>query len=183
MLFIQSNNVETYPSLAAFPVTGEENIIYIDDNTNIAYRWDGATYQSISGGGGGGGGLFFNLERTETIDNANAAPIEYFTTPQNGTDILNQFTLFTPGTFKIQITVICANTSTGGSVIVTPQLNGVDLFAQPYTHEPKDTSNIFYFSGSKIKTLSGTNTININLSNTGGGTARIFEATALITQL
>ncbi len=183
MLFIQSNNVQTFPSFAAFPVSGEEDVIYIDDATNIAYRWDGAAYQSISGSGGGGGGLSFYLERVETIDNVNAAPVEYFTTPQNGTEISNQITLFTHESFNIDMFIVCANTSTGGIVEINPQINGVNLLAQPYLHEPKDTSNVFYVHISKQKQLSGTNSIQIQLSNQGGGTARIIEANAIITEV
>ena len=82
------DNVETYPSIVSFPATGEENIIYIDDNTNIAYRWDGASYASISGGGGGTVESFY-LERVETIDENTTTAKEYFTFAQNGTQINN----------------------------------------------------------------------------------------------
>ena len=183
MLFIQSNNVQTFANFAAFPATGEDDVIYIADATNVAYRWDGAAYQSISGSGGGGGGLSFYLERVETINNNNSTPVEYFTTPQNGTEISNQITLLTPATFNIEIFIVCANTSTGGSVEINPQINGVDLLSEPYLHEPKDTSNVFYVHISKQKQLSGTNSIQIQLSNQGGGTGRIFEANAIITEV
>ena len=180
MISITINNVETYPSIAAFPVTGEENIIYIDDNTNIAYRWDGATYQSISGGGGVVESFY--LERVETIDENTTTPKEYFTFAQNGTEINNVISA-NGGAYNVQFSVICANTSTGGRVVINPKINGVNLFSQPYEHEPKDTANIFYININKQTTLSpGNNTIQIELSNDGGGTGRIFEANAIITK-
>lgn len=51
---ITTNNVENYANLASFPAIGQDNIIYIDNANNTAYRWNGADYASISGGAGGG---------------------------------------------------------------------------------------------------------------------------------
>ena len=39
-----------YANLAAFPVTGESEKIYIAIDTNSMYRWDGADYAGMSGG-------------------------------------------------------------------------------------------------------------------------------------
>jgi len=179
MISITINNVETYPSILSFPATGEENIIYIDDNTNIAYRWDGAAYASISGGGGGTVESFY-LERVETIDENTTTAKEYFTFAQNGTQINNVINA-AGGTYNIKFSFICANTSTGGSVIVNPQINGANVFSQPYTHEPKDTINISYITINKqVNLTAGNNTIEIKLSNDGGGTGRIFEASTTI---
>lgn len=36
----RSNNVQTYNTLADFPTTGNKNTIYIETETNKAYRWD-----------------------------------------------------------------------------------------------------------------------------------------------
>lgn len=35
-----SNKVQTYNTLANFPTTGDKNTIYIETETNKAYRWD-----------------------------------------------------------------------------------------------------------------------------------------------
>lgn len=40
--------VERYPNLASFPVTGDENKIYIAEDTGATYRWDGLAYIEIS---------------------------------------------------------------------------------------------------------------------------------------
>lgn len=40
--------VERYANLAAFPVTGDENKIYIAEDTGATYRWDGLSYIEIS---------------------------------------------------------------------------------------------------------------------------------------
>jgi len=42
-------------NLAAFPVTGAASTIYIAKDTNIIYRWDGASYIALSGGSDGSG--------------------------------------------------------------------------------------------------------------------------------
>ena len=46
-------NIEQYANLAAFPATGESNILYIDEALSAAYFWNGAAYSSVSGGSGG----------------------------------------------------------------------------------------------------------------------------------
>lgn len=57
------DNVITKDSSAEFPEIGDENKLYIEDDTNTMYRWarefeglDDRTYVPISGAGGGGGG-------------------------------------------------------------------------------------------------------------------------------
>lgn len=49
---IITQNVETYANLASFPPTGESNVLYIDEATNISYYWTGAAYTAIGSGGG-----------------------------------------------------------------------------------------------------------------------------------
>lgn len=36
---------ESYPNLASFPLVGDPYVIYIAEDTNDKYRWDGVTYQ------------------------------------------------------------------------------------------------------------------------------------------
>ena len=125
----------------------------------------------------------FYLERVETIDNATATPIEYFTEVQGGTEISNVINV-TGGTYWFEWSFICLNTSKSGRVVVDLQVNTVDVFSQSFRREPKDNDEIFYISISKQITLSsGNNTIQIQLSNDGNGTGRIFEANAQITKV
>lgn len=174
-------NIEQYANFAAFPAIGTANILYIDEATNTAYYWGGAAYASVSGGGGSIESFY--LTRIETIDNNNTTPLEYFTEPQNGTEISNTITA-AGGVYNFSFYVICANTSTGGSVVINAEIGGVSVFSQPYEHEPKDTANVFYVNIQKRVTLAaGTNTIQIQLSNNGGGTGRVFEAGATITKV
>jgi hypothetical protein len=42
------DDVEEYPNLASFPVTGETGKIYVALDTNKTYRWTGSTYVEIS---------------------------------------------------------------------------------------------------------------------------------------
>ena len=124
----------------------------------------------------------FYLERIETIDNNSAVDIEYFTEVQGGTEIVNVISAV-GGTYLFNINWICLNTSQGGSIVVTPQIDSVDVFSQAYEQEPKDSDNIFYGSISKRVTLAaGNNTIQLQMRNEGPGTARIFEANCTITK-
>lgn len=125
----------------------------------------------------------FYLKRVETIDNATATPIEYFTEVQGGTEISNVINV-TGGTYWFEWSFICLNTSKSGRVVVDLQVNTVDVFSQSFRREPKDNDEIFYISISKqIALSSGNNTIQIQLSNDGSGTGRIFEANAQITKV
>ena len=54
---IITQSVKTYANLASFPATGESNVLYIDEATNIPYYWTGAVYTAISSGGG-----FFDVD-------------------------------------------------------------------------------------------------------------------------
>lgn len=39
-----AGGVEAYPSVTNFPALGEEDVIYIAEDTNLIYRWDGVMY-------------------------------------------------------------------------------------------------------------------------------------------
>ena len=45
------SQVKTYADFATLPVSGEDKTIYITEDDNKTYRWDGATYVEISAGG------------------------------------------------------------------------------------------------------------------------------------
>ncbi len=47
-------SVRSYPDLASFPATGVADVIYIAEDTNYLYRWDGAAYVQVGGSSGGG---------------------------------------------------------------------------------------------------------------------------------
>lgn len=42
------DNVDAYPTLAAFPATGAADVIYIAEDTNLIYRWNGTNYVLLS---------------------------------------------------------------------------------------------------------------------------------------
>jgi len=129
-----------------------------------------------------GASEMFYLERIETIDNNTAINVEYFTFVQGGTQIVNVINAV-GGVYLFELSFLCLNTSRSGSVVVSPELNAIPIFSQSYSQEPKDTTNVFYTSISKrVTLLAGNNTININLSNVGNGTGRIFEANCTITK-
>lgn len=44
------DDILEYPTLGAFPVTGEAGKVYIALDTNIQYRWSGSTYVAITNG-------------------------------------------------------------------------------------------------------------------------------------
>ena len=46
-------SVRSYPDLASFPATGVADVIYIAEDTNYLYRWDGAAYVQVGGSSGG----------------------------------------------------------------------------------------------------------------------------------
>lgn len=118
----------------------------------------------------------FYLERVETIDEGSATPIEYFTEVQNGTEISNVVSAI-GGTYTMDISIVCTNTSAGGYVIIEPKIGATSVFVEPYAKQPKATNDIFYVNISKRVTLAvGNNTINLELSNDGGGAGRIYEA-------
>ena len=43
------DEVEYYDTLAEFPATGDEDIIYVDRSTNLMYSWNGTAYEVYSG--------------------------------------------------------------------------------------------------------------------------------------
>ena len=60
MIIIQdTSGTEGHVNYAAFPATGEENVIYIDISTGRAYYWNGS-YTPLSSGG-----FSVNLANTE----------------------------------------------------------------------------------------------------------------------
>lgn len=125
----------------------------------------------------------FYLERIETIDESSTTPKEYFTFVQGGTEISNLVNAI-GGTYNMEISLLAANTSAGGSVVINPQIGATNVFSQPYTKQPNVTQDIFYININKRVTLAaGVNAINLQLSNIGGGNGRIFEANITLTKI
>ncbi|MGI9555837.1 MAG: hypothetical protein ACR2M9_03170 [Cyanophyceae cyanobacterium] len=149
--------------------------------TNITLT--GTADEIIINASGGGTTEQFYLERTETINNTTAVDIEYFTFVQGGTEIVNTINV-TGGTYFFEISFLAFCTSNNGRIVVNPQVNSTNIFSQPYKRERKDNDEIFYESISKRVALSaGVNTIQLQLSNNGSGSARIFEANVQITKV
>ena len=49
---ITTNNVENYANLASFPVSGEENVLYLDNATSQIYFWNGLSYSASASASG-----------------------------------------------------------------------------------------------------------------------------------
>lgn len=45
---VTGGGVEQYADLASFPATGELDILYVAQDTNLAYRWDGTAYVEVA---------------------------------------------------------------------------------------------------------------------------------------
>ena len=101
---------------------------------------------------GGGGSETFTLQRIETINNATATDLEYFTFAQNGTQISNSITV-TGGDYLYEINFICLNTSSSGRVVVSTDIDGSAVFSQSYKKQPNHSSERFYVSLRKKITL------------------------------
>jgi len=158
--------------------TAGEDIIAVDTQTGVKTLTLHPNYSAI-----GFNSETFYLERIETIDENSTSPIEYFTEVQGGTEISNVVNAI-GGAYSMSISVVCTNTSAGGSIIIEPKIGATSVFVQPFTKEPKDTTDIFYINISKKVTLAaGNNTINLELSNDGGGDGRIFEANITLTKV
>jgi hypothetical protein len=48
-LISNSEEVFSFANLAGFPATGATDVIYIAEDTDLLYRWDGAAYQQVGG--------------------------------------------------------------------------------------------------------------------------------------
>lgn len=60
-----NDEVQHFANLAAFPATGVEGVLYVDDATDIAYVWD-ATSSTYKNASGTGAGLFSIADGTTT---------------------------------------------------------------------------------------------------------------------
>ena len=125
----------------------------------------------------------FYLERIETINNPTSSYIEYFSKPQNSTEIENTASV-SGGTYFLECSVLCRNTSLGGRVFINPKIDSTNVFSKPFAREPKSSEDIFYVCISKRITLSaGDRVVQLQLANSGSGTARIFEANIQLTKV
>mgnify|MGYP003629583725 CR=1 FL=1 len=125
----------------------------------------------------------FYLHRVETINNPTSSYIEYFSKPQNSTELENTASV-SGGTYFLECSVLCRNTSLGGRVFINPKIDSTNVFSKPFAREPKSSEDIFYVSVSKRVTLSaGDRTIQLQLANSGSGNARIFEANIQLTKV
>lgn len=52
---VSNDEVQHYANFAAFPATGDEDVVYIDDATDTAYLWDSTTSAYVSAVGGASG--------------------------------------------------------------------------------------------------------------------------------
>lgn len=52
---LAGDEVQHYANFAAFPVTGDEDVLYVDDAADIIYVWDSTTSAYVNASGTGGG--------------------------------------------------------------------------------------------------------------------------------
>jgi hypothetical protein len=76
-----SSNVEFYANEAAFPATGEVDVLYVDKATPALYVWDGTAYDIIGGGSGGG----VESVTGDSVDNTDPANPIVNAVPLSGT--------------------------------------------------------------------------------------------------
>lgn len=48
-----SSSVAVYASVSAFPATGSESVLYLDESTSRLFQWDATVYVEVGGSGGG----------------------------------------------------------------------------------------------------------------------------------
>ena len=122
----------------------------------------------------------FYLERIETIDETTTTPKEYFTFPQNGTEISNVVNAL-GGEYEIEVFVQVRNTSNAGDIAIDIQINALSLYAEEHRIEPDSGTNTYpLFFKKRITLLSGNNTLDLNFRNLNAGTARIYESNVTI---
>lgn len=74
---ITADRIHLYATLESFPETGVEKHLYITEDENVIYRWDGEDYISISSGSETEG-LFTVVDTTLTVDGwSSTSPYTY----------------------------------------------------------------------------------------------------------
>ena len=64
-------SLQEYANLAAFPVTGIVNTLYVAIDTELTYRWDGAAYSEVSPSPAAASKLSWGFTGTVNADNKN----------------------------------------------------------------------------------------------------------------
>jgi len=63
---VSNDEVQHYADSTAFPATGDEDVLYIDDDSDAAYLWDSTTSAYISITGSSSSGVFYVSDGTNT---------------------------------------------------------------------------------------------------------------------
>jgi hypothetical protein len=88
------SQVLTFANLAAFPITGTVKTIYIAENTNFQYYWNGVAYELLTTlQTSGGGGASINYYLNGSINQGTISGVTYY--EMNRTPILGLGTNFT----------------------------------------------------------------------------------------
>ena len=84
---LANDEVQHYANIAAFPLVGDEDVLYIDDNTDTAYVRDSttSTYKNASGGANG----LFSITDGTTTESVGLGNTITFTENANIADVLD----------------------------------------------------------------------------------------------
>ena len=84
---LANDEVQHYANFAAFPLVGDEDVLYIDDNTDVAYVRDSttSTYKNASGGANG----LFSITDGTTTESVGLGNTITFTENANIADVLD----------------------------------------------------------------------------------------------
>jgi hypothetical protein len=130
----QKDQAVPYANLAGFPVTGESGVIYMAEDTNFLYRWDGAVYVQIGGGNAVESVTGDGVDNTDPLN-----PILTFPTPSDigavesvtGDGVDNTDPLNPILTFPTPSDIGAVESVTGDGVDNTDPLNPILTFPTP----------------------------------------------------
>jgi hypothetical protein len=158
-----ADEVEDFVNLAAFPTVGTSGIIYIANDTNLLYRWGGATYVNV----GVNGASYVTLVGVETITNKTLVnPKINAIYDSNGNPMLNT----APVAGAVNFIAIQNHTTTNApSVLASGSDINIDL-----NLVPQGTGSIVvYVTGATANIKAGGTGSNIDLNLQSKGTGLV----------
>jgi hypothetical protein len=137
--------VSPWATLGDFPTTGTTEVLYIAEDTNTLYRWDGSTYVSVGGSSGGGGAS--NAIQTVTTNTS--------VTYTAGTNL----TIFASGTINVTLPTAVSNrnyytvVNTGTGVITVLFTGGQTCIGSSSVTLPIQNMSLTFISNNSNWTL------------------------------
>lgn len=84
---LAGDEVQHYANFAAFPATGDEDVLYVDDAADIVYVWDTTTTAYVNASGTGGG--LFSISDGTTTESVGVGNTINFAENTNIADVLS----------------------------------------------------------------------------------------------